>query len=393
MNTDTKMYTIIKLIRSAIYVFIDTFFAVYFFKLCNYEILPISIYYLVTYIALLLAFIVLRTAIKRNVKVPYYRIGISLLAVYLALILLLKDKARDCIILIAFVKGLSEGMYFYPSNVLDAEKISNETRAKYSGTINIISVLIGIIMPLVIGFALTYYSYTNIGKLFMLLIALIFILSFWVKDVRYNSRDFNFKKFKKVIKTHPYLKDIFVIKSLSGFTFGGGSLGVIITLYSVIYFKTYQNIGILNSALAILSLITLSLYAYFVKPKSYQKIMNLSLIIIILSFLGLIIYPGTITLVIYLLLGNTFLLFINMLFSNASVDVTNNIEEIKKEFKAEYHLALEISLNICRIFSYVLFLLIGILGTKDTLYPIIIISLVSLCLLIFKLKKILKKIV
>ena len=100
LNKDSRYFTLNKLLRTVVLIFIDTFFSVYFFTLCNYEILPMAKYYLIEYISLPLGFFIIRKAIKKNIKLPYYRISFSLLGIYLSLILLLKAKIINYILLL-----------------------------------------------------------------------------------------------------------------------------------------------------------------------------------------------------------------------------------------------------------------------------------------------------
>jgi len=48
------------LFKSIISVYFDTFFVMYFFKIANYEIVPIVKYYFMVYLFLLIGFIVIR---------------------------------------------------------------------------------------------------------------------------------------------------------------------------------------------------------------------------------------------------------------------------------------------------------------------------------------------
>ena len=53
MNRDLKAFTLINILRNIVTIYFDTFFAIYFFNLTNYEILPFAKYYLFVYFCLL----------------------------------------------------------------------------------------------------------------------------------------------------------------------------------------------------------------------------------------------------------------------------------------------------------------------------------------------------
>ena len=84
---DRRAFTLITVLRNIVAIYFSTFFAIYFFKLVNYRILPMAIYYLLLHLFITIGFWILRREIKSGYKVAYYRMGISLMALYLALIM------------------------------------------------------------------------------------------------------------------------------------------------------------------------------------------------------------------------------------------------------------------------------------------------------------------
>lgn len=387
LNKDSRYFTLNKLLRTVVLIFIDTFFSVYFFTLCNYEILPMAKYYLIEYISLPLGFFIIRKAIKKNIKLPYYRISFSLLGIYLSLILLLKAKIINYILLLGFFKGLGDGFYYYPTNIFDAEKISNSDRNKYSGLLNTVNTLISIIIPLGLGFLLSKMSYINAGKIFMIVIILMFGLSFKMSDPNVSQKEFNLKKFFDYLKNDSSLKEMFKIRYLEGLTYSSSALNVVITLYSILYLKTNLNIGILTSVLSCISLVTTTLYAYK-NSKNDRLLINLSLIFI-LSSLGLIfIRPNIYTLIIFLIINNSLIVYIDLLDKNMFTNLTNQYTMIRNNYKAEYHLLLEIFINSGRITGFLLFFAIGLIG-QITYFKIIIgLSIIAYLILLIKIKKI-----
>ena len=51
-----KAFSIINILRNIVTIFFDTFFAIYFFNLTNYEILPFAKYYMIVYVVTLISF-------------------------------------------------------------------------------------------------------------------------------------------------------------------------------------------------------------------------------------------------------------------------------------------------------------------------------------------------
>lgn len=390
MNKDMMFFTINKVLKSVVGIFISTFFSMYFFTLVNYEILPMAKYYIMIYIFLPLSFFVIRKAIKKNIKLPYYRIGISMMGVYLGLILLLKEKISDYILLVGAVYGISEGLYYYPSNVFDAEKIKDEDRGKYLGLINTVGQVLWIIVPVFLGALLSKFDYVMVGKFWMLFIIFMFINSFFMRDVKYKNNSFNIKKFKEMIKSNKKLKLILGSRVLEGLTYSASVLNVVVNLYSIIYLKGNLYYGIFNGVIAAVCLITTTIYA-FKNSKRDKEVSIISAVLTLLTLGYLIVKPSIYSLVIYSLVDYSFLVYVELEFSKLTATYTNS-EMIKGKFEAEYHFILELFLNIGRIIGYVVLVFIGFFGGISSFKIILVLGLVSYLWLIRNLLRINKSV-
>ena len=382
---DRKAFSLISIIRNIIMVYFDTFFAIYFFNLTNYEILPLAKYYLVVYFVLSLSFWLLRKSITLKYKVYYYRIGISFLALYLALIMLLKEDIIKYIYPVAIIKGLSEGFYYYPRNILNSSKVSNKERSHYDGIINAINQISSIVIPLVLGILLSYFNYVEIGKGVFILVIVIFGLSYFVKDDLMVHERIKTVNFYKMIIKDKNIRNALIIQFLRGFTIASGVLTVAMTIYKILYFKSNLYIGILNSFLGLLTFITCIFYAKS-KLNNYRRINIISLILIIVSLLILGIYPNNYVFIIYLVIYSTGITLITLICDNITTNVSNNL--LIKEHKPEYHLILETSLGISRVGGYVALLIIGLIGNTELLKIILFVSIIPLCLLIYYVNKV-----
>jgi len=187
--SEKKSMFFINILKSIINVYFDTFFVFYFFKVANYEVLPLAKYYLTLYLFVGIGFLLISNVMKKNLKVPYFRIGISLQAIYISLIMLLKENIINYIFLVGIIKGIADGFFHFPKNILDTEKVTNDERQKYNGLIFTIEKISAIVVPLILGIALTFMSYIDLGKIFFLLFIIMFILSYYIKsDIYYNNR-------------------------------------------------------------------------------------------------------------------------------------------------------------------------------------------------------------
>lgn len=392
---DKKAFSLINIIRNIVSIYFDTFFAIYFFNLTNYEVLPLAKYYLVVYFFLFLSFWLLRYNQTIKHKVYYYRIGISLMALYLALIMLLKENIVHHLYLVAILKGLSEGFYYYPRNILNSSKITNAERQKYDGVINAINQISAIVIPLLLGVLLTFYTYVQIGKVIFILMIVIFVLSYYVRDdANNNNRIKPLLFYQKIIK-NKIVKKALIIQFFRGFTITGGVLTAVMMIYKILYFESNLYIGILNAVLGLITFAACLIYAKTNITKFFKKTNIITLILLVISLFWLAINPTNSLFIIYLVVYAIGITFINLYCDKLTTDVSNL--DFISEHKAEYHLILETALGISRISGYVVLLIVGLIGNIELLKYLLLASIIPLSLLIietnksFNVKTLLKK--
>lgn len=377
MGKEKRTIFIIDMLNSTTTVYFSTFFVFYFFNVTNYQIIPLAKYYIMTYLFIGIGFLLISKFIKNNYKVDSFRIGIALKALYVALIMLLKENIINYIFSVAIIDGLSQGLYAYPKNLLNSEKISNEDRQKYSGTINTICQVIAIIIPLLLGVLLTYFSYIQVGKAFFVLYIIMYIVSYGLKDDKhYYKRNLELKEFFNLFKANKELKYVLLKPLLSGLTISSGVMYLIITLYKIYNFKTNLNLGIVTSICSFVCLIGCFLFKY-IKRKNFSKVMLYSGIISFITILLFTFFPSKTSLIIFMFIDNLFITFITLI-SNMTVNNYSNKEEIKKDLKPEYYLIIDIMYMISRVLGYTLLLMVCLFIGKEYINYLLIIPALSL---------------
>lgn len=379
----------IDILKNIINVYFDTFFVFYFFKVANYEVLPLAKYYLTLYLSIGIAFFLIRNVMKKNIKVPYFRIGISLQALYISMIMLMKDNIINHIYLVGLMKGFADGFYHFPKNILNSEKISNEDRQKFSGKINTINKISSIIIPLIMGVALTFIDYVNLGKIFFVLFIILFVLSFAIKDERFNIKKSDLKGFFKLLKNKPNLKSIFLIPFLTGFTYSSGVMGLIITLLKINNFKTNLYLGIVDSICAFISLVVCIIFTYKLKKEKFKPVLLVTGILCFIVLIVQSIWNNIFMLIAYLIVRFSCMLIINLISDNV-LNNLSNIVEIKQDYKSEYYLLIDIIYSISRSLGYLLLFIICLTLGMDYIQYLLILPAISILIQTFIVRKLVK---
>ena len=382
---------IITVLKKIIEVYFDTFFVLYFFQVANYEVLPLAKYYILVYLFTGIGFFIIRKAMKNNQKIPYFRIGIALQAIYVSAIMLLKEDLINHIISVGIIKGMADGFYYFPKNILDSEKVSNTDRQKYNGIISTIQKIIGIVVPIGLGVILTFVDYITVGKFFFLLHILMFLFSFGIKEEYKLSGKIELKKYFALVKTNKEVKYATLIPFLSGLTYSSGVMGTIITLLKINNFKTNLNLGFVDSICAGISLIICVLYALKIKKKQFNVLLIFCGIGSFAALFLIGMFPAMWSLIIYLLVRFSFIQLLNMI-TDHTVANFSNIKELKTSLKEEFYLVRDMSFSVSRVSGYVILLVICLVWGMDYISYILILPAISLFIETILIRKLLDKI-
>lgn len=357
-----KYYTLITLLRSAVNVYFGQFLVFYFFTVANYDIVPIATFYIFEYLFLGIGFFLIRHSMKSENGIPYYRIGIALTALYLALIMIFKENIIHYAALVGIVIGMAEGFYHFPNNTLFARIVPNEERKKYSGTHSIFTNVIAITLPLIVGYFLTYFSYVEIAKVVFCLMIISFFLSFGLKDKKYEQKKSDIKGFLQLVKQNRNLKKIFSASFLAGLTFSSGALSLVVTIFTIFEFQTNLNLGIITSIFAVCTCITCYIFGSKLKEKHFRTVVLISMSIFVLSLICFGLFPGKATIILYNF-GKTICLTIMTLIFDLYVVNNSNMDEVRDEYQTEYFLVTDLSYCAARVPSYLIVLgIVSIFG-------------------------------
>ena len=372
MKNNYKVLFTLRILKSILTTFLDSFLVLYFLDVSASNILPLGIYKLVAVIAIFAVIFLSRNYCKSKNRINLMRIGIVINYIYFLTIILLREKVVNYIYLVGLLYGLEEGFYYSVYNNIESDGISNEERAKFTGNYTALKSILAIIFPLIFGTLI--YATGFIKTLVIVLIIIIFqmILSFFIKDKNIpESSKADLKKFKQITKENKAINQIFRNKFFVGLTYSEGAFSYIVTIYIIKVFSNSFSLGIFTSIFSLISCIIGLLFAKCIKPKHYNRLIKISMTLTIIS-LCVMIYKCNFTTIILFNLFQTFSNgLIDLINSNSTLNISN-LEIIKKDFKVEYWLKTEASLFFGRIVSNSLFILMAFTGANVMIYIFVV---------------------
>lgn len=374
------------LINNVLYMFVNTFMVAYFITLTNYDYKQISIYYVLSFIAILLTFLTFGRIIKNKNQVWVFRSGIIAYCLYILILAFLKEKIVTYFAPLGFFYGIVQGLIWVAAHTLVNEHTQNNTN-KFISFKSIISKILKIFFPIVFGVSIELTSFSYVAKIVILLSITQFIFSLFIEDkAKTYDKKYNLKEYINLVKNNDKFKTVYKLCICDGIV--NYLLETLIVILTVMTFKTTISLGVITTITAICSI--LSVYIFQYKLKSNWKILKICNIMMISSVLLLLINISKPTIIIYNICTAIFLVILSNTGDTKRYEIVSENEIVVKDYIVEHQVVCEVILNITRIIAYILLFVISLFN-NIVLFKILLL-LVTIVILIYsklliKLKK------
>lgn len=374
------------LINNVLYMFVNTFMVAYFITLTNYDYKQISIYYALSFIAILLTFLTFGRIIKNKNQVWVFRSGIIAYCLYILMLAFLKEKIVTYFAPLGFFYGIVQGLIWVAAHTLVNEHTQNNTN-KFISFKSIISKILKIFFPIVFGVSIELTSFSYVAKIVILLSITQFVFSLFIEDkAKTYDKKYNLKEYINLVKNNDKFKTVYKLCVCDGIV--NYLLETLIVILTVMTFKTTISLGVITTITAICSI--LSVYIFQYKLKSNWKILKICNIMMISSVLLLLINISKPTIIIYNICTAIFLVILSNTGDTKRYEIVSENEIVVKDYIVEHQVVCEVILNITRIIAYILLFIISLFN-NIILFKILLL-LVTIVILIYsklliKLKK------
>ena len=374
------------LINNVLYMFVNTFMVAYFITLTNYDYKQISIYYVLSFIAILLTFLTFGRIIKNKNQVWVFRSGIIAYCLYILMLAFLKEKIVTYFAPLGFFYGIVQGLIWVAAHTLVNEHTQNNTN-KFISFKSIISKILKIFFPIVFGVSIELTSFSYVAKIVILLSITQFIFSLFIEDkAKTYDKKYNLKEYINLVKNNDKFKTVYKLCICDGIV--NYLLETLIVILTVMTFKTTISLGVITTITAICSI--LSVYIFQYKLKSNWKILKICNIMMVSSVLLLLTNISKPTIIIYNVCTAIFLVILSNTGDTKRYEIVSENEIVVKDYIVEHQVVCEAILNITRIIAYILLFVISLFN-NIVLFKILLL-LVTIVILIYsklliKLKK------
>lgn len=354
-----KILYSLRLLKSTIELFVNSFFVMYFLDISNHNIPKLGFYYILVYVTVFITIFLFRNQEKSKKRICLLRTGIILNFLYFLLILFLKEKLVDYMYLMGIIYGLEEGFYYSVYNNFESNGISNQERAKFTGIYTCIKSMIKIIIPLIFGTVITSSGFGKCTIVVLMLVILQLICSVLFKDIHLvDTNKTNLKEYRKIVVQNEIIKNMYRVCLLNGFIFTG-TFNSIAVIYIIKVVNTNFNLGVFTSIFAIISSIIGYLFAKVIPKSKYSSILKYTTLLTVLGLLLIMIKTNFITVVLFNLFQTISSSLCSLIIDNSEIDIANH-KEIKDKYKVEYFIGMEKNICIGRVIGYILYIMIGL---------------------------------
>ena len=369
-------------------IFLGPFLTAYFIKTSQDSIVDLSVYYIFSHILLAIGSFIVGSLVKNKFRIGMFRIGVILNFFYIMSIIILREKIIEHLGLISILYGISSSAYWFPYNLFVINKIDNNERTEYTVKSKIVSSIIGIACPILLGSIITVANY-ELTAIIILFISLIqIILSFLLTPEKENNLPkFNLKKAWQKLKNNEQIRRMSIVEFFIGMNVSDGALEVLMTILIFNSFKTDMNLGIITSITTILSILFVHAYGKIYKNRDDKKIILISSILPVVSVLILLVWRNNITIILYNL---CYAIFTALLTLTREIRLFNLSDSyiVNKDIQCEYFSMREGILNCGRIFGYSILLFAGLSGNQLVLNIVMVLLTLSILIMGLNIRKI-----
>lgn len=373
------------LIYSITELFASTFLVAYFLKITNENIIQIALYYIIVKVINGIGSLLIGQFIKNKpkMKIRIFSLSIILRAIFILFVVVLGEKIVSNFIIVAIFYSLSELLFWSTHEIIFIGVTTNNNRQDYVSIKNILSKISKMIIPIILGSSIELYSFSKIAVYILILSIIQICISLKIKPSEFDSGEkverYNIKQYIKELKNNKGTKLNKYYRSNLIYGIIEDPMNIIVTILTVMTFKTSLNLGILTTIFSVCSMGSIYIYKKYYNKKNCAIILWVFAILIISGALGIIFNTNRITLVIYNFACTVSLCVFDAIYNTQK---GNLIKECNIEKRNVEHIMFNaFCTDMSRMIGFILIFIAGIIGSMAAFKVILL--LITICVPIY----------
>lgn len=338
--------------------FLDAYIYSFATDIFNY-VMRVGIFYLALYGTFLLTYWLFSLITDKTDRIWLYRISILFRFGFILFIVFYGKSLANTLILAGVLNGLCDSMYYASFNVLKQEMVSRKNMKEFATLSAILKQLTSVVTPMLLGTLIQVSSFLQTSIYIAVIIAIMIVLSFFIKAKKPLNSDFSLKQYFKKLgqdeEVKKKMKFIYLIALTDGFM---TVVGTLLNVCIMLQFGSSFSLGAITSIIGLCSIIQLFLFNKFTKPNKRNWLFYLMIIVPFIVSLIFVIWPSMTTIVIYYVGIASSKIMFNTLFDiyrNQNLKEAGLFSEI-----AEHQTVVESMFCIARTISFSILILVGL---------------------------------
>jgi len=362
MWNNYRILFFLKIFKSVLMSFVDSFLILYFLDVSDKNILPLGIYKLVAVIAIYITIFAVRNINKTSKRVYILRAGIIMDFLYFATLIALKEKVIDYIYLVGLLYGVEEGLYYSVFNVLESDGIRIEERSRYMGTYSATQSVLSMVFPIFFGTLIRAQGFLRCLFVVLVIVALRIVLSFYFRDNNIPpTKEYRAGQFKDIMRQDKRIQLVMRETFFEGMTISEGAFSYIVTIYIARVFSDSFSLGIFTSIFAVVSTLCAVLFARVLKPKYYLSVIRATSALALITMCLMLVRTNVFTIITFKFFYTVMVGLVGLI-NMTSIGNVSNLPALR-EYKVEYYLANEKALVVGRVISNLIFIIMAYLDS------------------------------
>lgn len=388
LSRNQNSLLIVHMIRMVLELFTSTFLTSHIISLDPDNIFGtglfnVAILYISQYVAYIIIYTINSYFVDKSNRVTFLRVGIFVNACFLIAIVLWGEIISHWIVFAGAICGISNAFYYSSFNVMKNEVVHRNTLKHFTILTTIITNIINIIIPTLLGLLIDISSYSTIAIYVVIIIIAQYIISFFIRYDKPKGSKLEMMKFFKYLKDNPAdrkkIKYTYFNALMAGIK---TTYKIVIIILTIFAFKTNLSLGLLSSVFSIITIVLLMLYRKFEdNPKTKKLLIYLSVGTLPLLTCLLFMFITNKATFIILNCFLTIAIYFSDYYGDAERDaIIKNLD--KHEFIAEHNLFHDTIKYIVSIFVYIMFIVVANFASIDV-FKILLLIMIAICPLKF----------
>ncbi len=376
LSKDSLTLLIIGCLFNAGITIAGTFVNVYLIRLTNNMGLMI-LQNIANYFMIICGFIFGTYFTKKGGKMlSLLRMGVLGVVAYYALVLLLKEKASDYLIILGLFNGIGQGFYYFTFNLLVGKLLKTYEQSKFFGFQQSFTYFFGTIAPTISGYVIVRFTeLTGYYVLFGTAVAvflLAIVFSTKLKKVEINETFSLLPVFKEKGNKH------WDLLKFTGFTYALREViyAQIFTVIAYLIISNESTIGNLTSIMSLIAVFSSTLIASKFTAKTHGKYHMIYCIGYAISLGSLGLFASPLTLCISFVINGVIIVWNNVIYSSYVYPLAQYASG--KYSKSDYIVVVEVFLAFGRCLGLLVFYVLNLFIDSFILYRVLLIAITIL---------------